>query len=203
MTRARLAVVAAALSLLLAIGGVSVAAAAEPDADAHHAAHAEHEHVPSVNDLLFPAINFAVYLVIVVRFVIPAMRDYLRQRRSAAVEAASQASEALAQAERTVAANKQRLARVATEADQIKEDILAIATRHGQRVVTEAEESGVRRLADARLMAEQERRRALAEIRSEVATAAVGMAEQKIRTVLTPADQRSFVEQFLKDAAAR
>jgi hypothetical protein len=28
---------------------------------------------------LFPAINFAIYLVIVVRFVVPAMRDYLRR----------------------------------------------------------------------------------------------------------------------------
>ncbi len=208
MTRGRLAAVAATLALLWAIGGATpIVAAAEP-ADSHHAAtagaaHAEHEHVPSLRDLLFPAINFAVYLVIVVRFVIPAMRDYLRQRRSDAVETASQASEALSQAERVVAANRQRLGVVGTEADQITQDLVAIATRHGERLVTEAEESGTRRLADARLMAEQERRRAIEGIRSEIATAAVGMAEQKIRTVLTPADQRSFVEQFLKDAAAR
>ena len=207
MTRSRLAVVAATLALLWAIGGApSIAVAAEPAADARHAAaeHAtEHEHVATVRDLLFPAINFAIYLVIIVRFVIPAMQDYLRQRRSDAVEAATQANDVLTQAERAVAANKQRLARVATEADQIKQDLLAIATRHGERLVTGAEESGVRRLADARLMAEQERRRAVEAIRSDVATAAVGMAEQKIRTMLTPADQRSFVEQFLKDAAGR
>jgi F0F1-type ATP synthase membrane subunit b/b' len=53
------------------------------------------------------------------------------------------------------------------------------------------------------LLAEQERRRAWAEIRADVARDATELAEQRIRAVLTPDDQRTFVEQFLKDAATR
>jgi F-type H+-transporting ATPase subunit b len=211
MTRTRVASAAAAMSLLWI---VAASAAAEPAPDAHHAtaehhaaaehnAGAEHAHVASLRDLLFPAINFAIYLVIIVRFVIPAMRDYVSRRRSEAVEAASLASQSLAQAERLVATNKQRLARLPTEADEIRRDLVAIATRQGERLVAEAQQGGVRRVNDAKLMGEHERRRALEAIRSETATTAVTVAEQKIRTALTSTDQRAFVEQFLKDAAAR
>jgi F-type H+-transporting ATPase subunit b len=209
MTRTRLAVVAAVLALVwVAAGSGPVSAATEPATGTHHAtaaehagAHAEGAHVASLRDLLFPAINFSIYLFIVIRYVVPAMQDYVRRRRADAVEAASQASDALSTAERAVAANKQRLAALASEADSIRRDLVAIATRQGERLLAQAEETGTRRLADARLMAEQERRRALAAIRSDIAAAAVGLAEQKIRTALTPADQKSFVEQFLKDAA--
>src|SRR6185295_11397723 len=140
-------------------------------------------------DLLFPAINFAIYLFIVVRFVLPAMSDYLRRRRSEAADVASQASAALAEAERGVAANKARLASLPADAERIVQDLVAIATRQAERMVAEAQESGVRRLADAKLLAENERRRAFDGVRSQIAAAAVATAERKIRTVLTPADQ--------------
>lgn len=200
-----------ALTASLAVGGYSAlafaedagdghhaaAAAADPHADAHHeAAH----HAPSVGDLLFPAINFTIYLFIIVRFVIPAMREFLRRRRADIVEAASQASAALAHAEQSLAASKARLASLQTESDGIRRDLVDIANRQAERLVAQAEESGARRLADAALVAEQERRRALAEVRSAVANAAATLAEQQIRAALTADDQRAFVQQFLKEA---
>lgn len=210
MRRVRWGAIAAVFALVWMLAAPAPAAAApEAASDAHHAAaehggdHAEGAHAASIRDLLFPAINFGIYLVIVARFVVPAMAEYLRRRRSDAVEAASQASAALAEAERVLAANKQRLAALSSEAESIRQDLVAIATRQGERLVTEAEKSGVRRLADGKLMAEQERRRALDAIRAEIAAAAVTIAERTIRTALTPVDQRSFVEQFLKDATAQ
>lgn len=210
MKQARLVGIATVFALAWVFAASApVIAAPEAATDAHHVAadhggeHAEGAHTTSIRDLLFPAINFSLYLIVIVRFVVPAMREYLRQRRAEAVEAAAQASNALAQAERAVAANQQRLAALASEAESIRKDLVTIATRQGERLVAQAQESGIRRLADAGLMAEQERRRALGAVRAEIATVAVAMAEQKIRTALTPGDQRSFVEQFLKDAAAQ
>ena len=57
------------------------------------------------------------------------------------------------------------------------------------------------RYPDAALVAEQERGRALAEIRADVAGKATDLAERRIRSALTADDQRTFVQQFLKDAA--
>jgi F-type H+-transporting ATPase subunit b len=173
--------------------------------DAHHAeGHDDaHHHVPALSDLMFPAINFAIYLVIVVRFVIPAMREFLRRRRAEVVQAESEGSAALVRAEQDLAARKSRLAGVKAEADSLRQDLVAIATRQGDRVVAQAEESGKRRVADAQLLAEQESRRALGEVRAELAREAANLAERQIRTALTADDQRNFVQQFLKEAATR
>ena len=195
------------LALLLAIGTRSslyAATAAAPDV--HHDATAHHEaghHAASLKDLFFPAINFSIYLFIVVRYVVPAMQEYLRRRRADIVQADSESSAALARAEQSVAVGKARLASLKAEADGIREDLIAIATRQAARLIAQAEETGGRRLADASLVAEQERRHALAGVRADIATAAAALAERQILAALTPDDQRTFVQQFLKDATAR
>jgi F-type H+-transporting ATPase subunit b len=214
----RLAIVALALAIVPSFGAHMVFAAQpaheaaghgeHADAhggDAHHAeGHDEgHHHAPALSDLLFPAINFAIYFVIIVRFVIPAMREFLRRRRADFVQAESEGSAALAHAEQELTAKKARLAGLKAEAESLRQDLLAIATRQGERLVAQAEESGKRRVADAALLAEQESRRALGEVRAELAREAANVAEQRIRAALTADDQRTFVQQFLKEAAAR
>jgi F0F1-type ATP synthase membrane subunit b/b' len=180
--------------------------AGEHGGDAQHAeGHHDdaHHHAAALSDLLFPAINFAIYLVIIVRFVIPAMREFLRRRRADVVQAESEGSAALARAEQDLAAKKTRLAGLKAEAESLRQDLVAIATRQAERVVAQAEDSGKRRVADAELLAEQESRRALGEVRAELAREAANLAEQRIRTALTADDQRTFVQQFLKEAATR
>lgn len=217
----RVAVFALALALTPTFGAPVVVLAAEPahDAAGSHADHGDahggdvqhgeehhgdaHHHAPALSDLLFPAINFAIYLVIIVRFVIPAMREFLRRRRADVVQAEAEGSAALARAEQDLAAKKNRLAGLKAEAESLRQDLVAIATRQAERVVAQAEESGKRRVADAAILAEQESRRALGEVRAELAREAANLAEQRIRTALTADDQRTFVQQFLKEAAAR
>jgi F0F1-type ATP synthase membrane subunit b/b' len=179
-------------------------------AEDHHeatAGHGEHHeaghHAPSLGDLLFPAINFSIYLVIVVRFVIPAMRDYLRRRRAEFVQLEAESGAALTQAQGDLAASKTRLAGLKSEAEGIRQDLVAIANRQAERLKSQAEETGVRRLADASLLAEQERRRAFEGLRADLAGAAANLAEARIRGVLTAEDQRTFVHRFLKDASSR
>ncbi len=217
MIALRRALAQAFLAALLVVAApvtfdMTVAAEEHQDAAEHHgttaahgaAEHGEHgHHAPSLGTLLFPAINFAIYLVIVVRYVIPAMREFLRRRRADVVQAESESSAALAQAQHALAASKARLVQLSGEADGIRQDLVAIATRQGERLKAQAEETGSRRLADASLLAEQERRRALGSLRADLAKAAAVLAEGRIRGALTPDDQRLFVQQFLKDAATR
>jgi F-type H+-transporting ATPase subunit b len=173
------------------------------DAAAHSSAHGEGHHAPSINDLLFPAINFSIYLFIIMRYVRPALLEFLRRRHSDVVRGASEAGEALARAEKGIADGRARLAALPTEADGIRRDLVEIAKRQAERLKTEAEETGRRRLADAAVVADQERRRALEGIRAEIAGAATTAAERTIREKLTGDDQRAFVQKFLQDAAVR
>ena len=196
-------------TLFLSLGTPwALCASAEEASDTHHEAgaaaeHHEGHHAPALSDLLLPAINFSIYLFIVVRFVIPAMREFLRRRHSDVIQAESESSAALASAELRVSASKARLGSIAAEANSIRQDLFDIATRQAERLVAQAEESGKRRLADAALVAEQERRRAFGDIRAEVAAQATALAEGRIRSALTADDQRTFVQQFLKAAGQR
>jgi len=169
---------------------------------AEEAAHGGH-HVPSVGDLLFPTINFAIFLYIVVRFLVPAVREYMRRRRDEIVSDVQAARDALSNAERTLASAKERLSVLEAEAESVRNDLLAVAARQTERLHASAEESGKRRVKDARLLAEQERRRALQMIRGETAALATRIAERRIRATLSPDDHRAFVRQLLEDVTAR
>jgi F-type H+-transporting ATPase subunit b len=166
------------------------------------AEHGEHP-AAGVGDLLFPAVNFAIFLGIFAVYVVPAMREYLRQRREQIVTTVSEATAALAGAEQKRAEAKTRLAGIEAEGEAIRRDQVEAAQRQAERLRAEAEKTGKRRLADAALVAEQERRQALASLRAEVAAAAAAAAERRIKALLGPADQRAFVDQFLTDATNR
>ena len=157
----------------------------------------------SVTELVFPAINFALFAVIVVKYVIPALREYLRRRAEDVTATITQADAALADAEALMASTRTRAQAVAAERASICDDLVTTATRHAERLRAQAEETGKRRLADAALVAEQERRRALGEVRAEVAALATELAESRLRGALSADDQRAFVEEFLEEAPRR
>ena len=198
----RTIVVAATLAIVAAVGPAHLCAADEHQQAAAHHESGDH-HAAGVGDLLFPAINFSVYLFIVIRFLIPAMREYLRRRHSDMVALQTESSAALARAEGKLTAAKARLGSLTSESESIRQDVIAIATRQGERLKAQAEDTGARRLADAALLAEQERRRAFAALRGDLARAASDLAETRIRRALTADDQRLFVQQFLKEASSR
>ena len=196
MSREALRVTAA----LAAVGVTPVAAlfAAEEAEEGHPG-----EHAPSVGELLFPAINFALFAVILVKYVVPALREYLRRRADDIVAAAAASRTALQEAEALMAAARARMQGVAGEREAIRTDVVTAATRQAERLRQQAEETGKRRLADAGLVAEQERRRAKDEVRAEIAALATSLAESRLRAALSGDDQRAFVQQFLKDAPNR
>ncbi len=185
---------AAALASVGILPTGSVVAAEQAEGGPHG------EHAPSVTELLFPAINFAIFVVILVKYVIPALREYLRRRASDIATAAAASRAVLDEAEAAMAAARTRMQRVAAEREAIRSDLVTAATRHAERVRQQAEETGERRLADAGLVAEQERRRALDDVRGEIAALATSLAESRLRATLSGDDQRAFVRQFLGDA---
>jgi F-type H+-transporting ATPase subunit b len=173
----------------------------------HATAHEGHEagdaHTPSVTELLFPAINFAIFAVILVKYVIPALREYLRRRADEVTTLATESRTALSEAEALIAATRARMTGVGAEREAIRRDLVDSATRHAERTLAQAEDTGKRRLADAALVAEQERRRALHDVRAEIAALATDVAESRLRATLSADDQRGFVREFLKEAPTR
>ena len=191
-----------AISAALPIATVA-RALAEEAAHGEHAAHAAEHHVPGIGDLLLPVINFALFAVIIVRFVVPAVREYLRRRHEEIATAVQEATAAVGAAERATMEIRARLAAIAGESETIKRDLVAMASDQAERTLAQAEAAGKRRVADGELLAEQERRRAFAEVREEIAARATSLAEARIRAAVSPQDQVAFVREFLDAAPAR
>ncbi len=60
-------------------------------AQAWAAGGAEH-HTPSITEVIFPALNFLIYLAIIVKFALPPVRSFLKSRRDEVVATMTQAS---------------------------------------------------------------------------------------------------------------
>jgi F-type H+-transporting ATPase subunit b len=188
---------AAALSTLGLVPAGPLFASEGAAEEAHHGPAA------SVSELLYPAINFAIFAVILVRYVVPALREFLRRRAEDIVSAAATSRTLLTEAEALLAVARARANGVASERETIRTDVVTAATQQAARLHDEAEETGRRRLADAALVAGQERRRALEEVRAEIAALATSLAESRLRAALSSDDQRRFVQEFLEDAPSR
>ena len=86
------------------------------------AAAAEH-HTPPISDVIFPALNFLIYLFIIVKFALPPVRSFLRSRRDQVLGAITQASARKQQAEALVRDYQARLAGVDQAAQAIQKSL--------------------------------------------------------------------------------
>src|SRR5688572_23273037 len=77
-----------------------------------HGGHGEGhgEHGPHISQLVFPAINFLIFAFVLWKFVIPAVREAIRQRREKITQALDEAKRAKEEAESLRREYEQRLA---------------------------------------------------------------------------------------------
>lgn len=154
------------------------------------------EHTSSIVDLLFPLINFLIFVYLAKRYALPPIKAYLKQRRETILNRVAQANEAKTDAERYLERYKQLVRNLEAESEKIRESLRAEGEREKAHVVAEAEEFAAKLKADADFMAQQEIKMARQEIRGELATLAEEAAERVISTQLTDRDQERLVENF-------
>ena len=178
-----------------------LAALFSPVAWAASAVEAE-EHAASVGELIFPLVNFLIFLYLIKRFVLPLARDYLKSRREGIAQSIREADEAKQRADALLRDYKNRLARLAEEIQAIREALRAEGEREKAKLLAEAKEIAERIKADADFLAEQEVRLARQELRREIVDAARAAAEKLIQNNLTVADQKRMVAEFLSEVGA-
>ncbi|MBI5505487.1 MAG: ATP synthase F0 subunit B [Deltaproteobacteria bacterium] len=145
----------------------------------------------------FAVINFSLFLMVLLRFAWPALRDFLHGRKREIAEAMSTAARAMAEAEqirREYAAKEAALDETCRKmVDEIREG--AAADR--QRALVAATEAAERLKADAERQAASELARARRELRAEAARLAARLAEAQIREKLDAADRSRLVQDFV------
>jgi F-type H+-transporting ATPase subunit b len=177
-------------TLLLLLLRASPAAAAE-------------EHAASIDELLFPFLNFLIFLYLIKRFALPLIKDYLQGRRTAIATSVREADEAKQRADALLQDYKNRLAQLNQEIGSIRDLFLDEAEKEKAKLLTEAGEIAARIKTDADLLAQQEVRQAQQELRREILIAARAAAEKLVRDDLTPADHKRMVAEFLSEVGAR
>jgi len=157
-------------------------------------------HPAAVTQLIFPLINFLIFLYLVKRFVVPLIKDHLRSRRAEIQAAVNEAGEGKRRAEGMVREYKGRRARSDEEAEKIRETARSEAERERSRLLLEAEDAAKKIKADADFLAQQELKVARQQVRKEIARLAQAAAEKMVERHVTPADQERIVEEFLQEA---
>lgn len=159
--------------------------------------YAAEEHAASVTQLFFPVINFLLFLYLLKRFLVPAIRDFLRSRRERLLAALEEAQKGKKGAEAIRAGYRERLAGSEEEARALFESLRTDGERQKAKILSEAEELAKKIIADAEFQAQQEVKVARQRLRRELAEAARAEAEKLIRRHLAPEDQGRLVEDFL------
>jgi len=149
--------------------------------------------------LVFSAINFVLFVLVLRKYALPAVRDSLRRRRDTIVQALSEAKRAKEEAESLRREYEEKLAGLATEQEGLRAQALEAAEREKQRTLEETRRMAERIQSEARLIAQREVEEARRLLRQEVSEQAIRIATDLIRTRLTPADQSRLVQDFVRE----
>jgi len=152
---------------------------------------------PNVGLMIWTLLAFGITLFLLNKLAFPRIAEALDRRRQAIEDSIANAERSKREADELLEEYRARL----REAREQAEDITARARKAADSVADEAKAQATRQreelMAGARRDIEQETRRALEEIRNEVADLTVLATEKVTRKSLTPEDHRRLIEDAL------
>jgi F-type H+-transporting ATPase subunit b len=154
---------------------------------------------PSVGLMLWTLLVFGLTMVLLSRLAFPRISQALGRRQRAIEESIDTAQRTREEADRILAEYRQRLTEARAQADEIVQRARQAAQAHER----EAKDQGQEIVAEAARKAQREieaaTRRALDDIRKEVADLTIVATEKVTRKALDEADQRRLVEEALAE----
>ena len=166
-------------------------------ANAWAAGSGEH-HTPTIDEVIFPAINFILYAAVLYYFALPVLRGFLRSRREDIVATMAQASAKKQQAEALVSEYRAKLAGVDQEIGALQTTVRNESEAEKGKLLREAQTMAAKIREDARFLAEQEANVARQTIREEMASQAEATARELLRRNISPADQGRLAQDFIQ-----
>jgi F-type H+-transporting ATPase subunit b len=154
---------------------------------------------PNVGLMIWTLVVFTISLFILRKLVFPRIQEALDRRQRAIEEAIDAAERTRVEADHLLAEYRERLAQAREQA----EEIVARARRAGEAAeaaaLTEAKAKRAELLEQTKRDVETETRRAIQEIRNEVADLTILATEKITRKTLNEDDQRRLVEEALSE----
>jgi F-type H+-transporting ATPase subunit b len=154
---------------------------------------------PNVGLMIWTLLLFAISMVILAKLAFPRITQALDKRQHAIEESIDEAERIRHEADGLLAEYRERLTEARHQADEIIARARKAAETHERETEAEAKDRREKLMEQARRDIETETRRAIQEIRREVADLTVMATEKVTRKVLSEEDQQRLVEEALSE----
>ena len=154
---------------------------------------------PEVGLMIWTLISFGVAMFLLRKFAYPRIQTALEKRARAVAESIDAAERTRTEADRILQEYRERLREAREQADEIVSRARKAADRTQDEARITAKETREEMLADARRDIEQETRRAIGQIRREVADLTVIATEKVARKTLNDDDHRRLIDEALQE----
>lgn len=176
--------------------GATVALIVTSPAFAFAAEH--HEEEFGVDSLIWPAVNFFLYVSLMVYLYKRFVRPLLVSRAAVFEQHLQKAAGVLEDAERELGRAEHRLREIETEQKEIRNRLTADGEHLAARLIEQAHENAAAIKRDVARRIEQETSQAQSEIRQLVIQRATGLARQALERGISPEQDRRLRDQTLK-----
>jgi F-type H+-transporting ATPase subunit b len=154
---------------------------------------------PGIGLMIWTLAAFGLTLFVLYKLAFPRIADALDRRQRAIEESIDTASRLRAEAEELLEQYRERLKQARTQAEQIIVRARKAAEVREAEAINEAKERREELLEQTKRDIEAETRRAIQEIRNEVADLTILATEKITRKTLNEDDQRRLVEEALSE----
>jgi len=148
---------------------------------------------------IWVAITMIIFLYVMGKYAVPLIMDALSERESRIKESLESAEKALQRAEQISKDNEKALREAELKAQQIRKEAIEEAEMLRSERIEKAKEEAAQILEQARTTIEQEKKRALLELRDEVARLAVQSASMILDSEIDEKKNSKLVANTIED----
>jgi F-type H+-transporting ATPase subunit b len=154
---------------------------------------------PGIGLMIWTLLVFGISLYVLAKLAFPRIAEALDKRQKAIEDSIDTSERVKREAEQLLEEYRQRLAEARGQADDLVARARKTGEAHEGEVLAEAKAKREEMMEQTRRDIEVETRRAIQEIRKEVADLTVAATEKVTRKSLTEADQKRLVEEALAE----
>ena len=147
--------------------------------------------------IIFTWANLLLLLFILKKLLFKPVTNILSQRENEVGEMYKKAEEAQKNAEDMESEYRGKLSAAKEEASKIVKEATREATLKGEAIVSEAQKKAQAAMEKAEKQIEQEKKAAVSEIKSDIASIAISVAEKVIEKDINESDYERLVEEFI------
>ena len=148
---------------------------------------------------IWVAITLIIFLVVMSKYAVPLIMDALSEREDRIKESLESAEKALARAEQISKDNEKALREAEVKAQQIRKEAIEEAEMLRAERIEKSKKEADEILEQAKATIEQEKKRALLELRDEVAQLAVKSASIILEEELDEKKNQKLVNNYIED----